>query len=313
MSDAPRPPPTRTLLTDIAAALALLAPSDVERPGKIRVGIRAGDGAYILLDMLRPPQRVLSFGVGRNVSFDLDMAARGHEVFLYDHTVPGPPVRHDRFHFRRIGIGGVAEPDRPLLPLADHVAAIDGAGDDMILKMDVEGAEWPALIAAPSALLARFEQIVLEIHGLAFLDRRPWRERITTGLARLRQTHTLFHVHANNHAPPVVVAGLPVSNLLELSWVRSDRVRALPSRTLYPTALDEPNLRHAADTPLWFHPFLPTALPAEELRAQMDAALVRLDAQHMAARRFNAQRAARLAQAAEAGKTAPPAQKEDTP
>lgn len=300
-------------IRDIAATLALLTPWDIPGRGKLRIGAARGDGAYILLDMLRPSQKVLSFGVGRNVAFDRDMAERGHEVFLYDHTVAGLPVEHPRLHFHALGIGGASDPATRLLSLADHVAAIAEAGDDMILKMDVEGAEWPALAAAPPALLARFEQVVLEIHGLAALGKPAWRTRIATGLARLCGTHTLFHVHANNHAPPVVVEGFTVSNLLEVSWVRTDLVARAPSRTLYPTALDHPNLRRAADTLLWFHPFLPVGLGAQELQAQMDATLTRIAAQEAQAERFNADRAARLAKQAQQGQTAAPAPQENTP
>jgi hypothetical protein len=300
-------------IRDIAATLALLTPWDIAGRGKLRIGLGRGDGAYILLDMMRPSQKVLSFGVGRNVSFDRDMTQRGHEVFLYDHTVAGPPVDDPLFRFHALGIAGTSEPSARLLSLADHVAAIEGAGDDMILKMDVEGAEWPALAAAPPALLARFEQVVLEIHGLAFLGKPVWRNRITAGLARLHETHTLFHVHANNHSPPMVVEGFAVSNLLELSWVRTDLVQRLPSRTLYPTELDDPNVRRAADTLLWFHPFLPVGLDAHELQARMAASLERIAAQEAAAERFNAERAARLAKAAQSGQTAAPAAQEETP
>jgi hypothetical protein len=277
----------------IAATLALLTPSDAQGVGKLRIGTQPGDGAYVMLDMLRPAQRVLSFGIGRNVSFDLAMAERGHAVLLYDHTIEAPPAGHPQFRFHRIGLGAQDEPDRHLLSLATHVGALPGPPTrDMILKMDVEGAEWPMLAATRSLLLNRFEQIVLEIHGLARLDHKLWHTRITNGLRRLRATHTLVHVHANNQAPPLMVQGFPVSNLLELTWVRSDLIQPAPSRTLYPTALDEPNARRSPDTLLWFHPFLPLSLPPAELQAAMDATLARIAAQEDDSRLFNQRRAA---------------------
>lgn len=278
---------------EIAATLALLTPSDAPGVGKLRIGAQPGDGAYVMLDMLRPAQRVLSFGIGRNVSFDLAMADRGHQMFLYDHTIEAPPASHPLFHFQRSGIGAQDDPDGPLLSLETHVAKLPGPPTrDMILKLDVEGAEWPMLAATRSNLLARFEQIVLEIHGLGRLDHRLWHTRVRQGLLRLRATHRLVHVHANNQAPPLMVQGFPVSNLLELSWVRSDLVQAAPSRTLYPTALDEPNVRRAPDTLLWFHPFLPLGLAPEALQAEMDATLARIALQEEAARQFNRRRAA---------------------
>ena len=36
----------------------------------------------------------------------------------------------------------------------------------MILKIDVEGAEWDTLLHTPNAILESFEQIAIEIHNL---------------------------------------------------------------------------------------------------------------------------------------------------
>jgi peptidoglycan hydrolase CwlO-like protein len=54
--------------------------------------------------------------------------------------------------------------------------------------------------------------------------------------------------------------------MLELSYVRSASVHRRPSQTLYPTALDYPNLQ-GKDKLLWFYPFLPTLLSQESFAA----------------------------------------------
>src|SRR5437867_8412368 len=38
-------------------------------------------------------------------------------------------------------------------------------GRRLIIKMDIEGAEWDALLAAPDELLASIPQIAMELHG----------------------------------------------------------------------------------------------------------------------------------------------------
>ena len=63
-----------------------------------------------------------------------------------------------------------------------------------------------------------------------------------------------------------IVSGIPVSTMLELSYVRSASVHRRPSQTLYPTALDYPNVQ-GKDKLLWFYPFLPTLLSQESFAA----------------------------------------------
>jgi hypothetical protein len=135
--------------------------------------------------------------------------------------------------------------------------------------MDVDGAEFDALEAVPDDTLDRFEQIVLEVHWLNNLDDLAFRDRFLRIFRRLNSAFTLFHVHANNCDGPnglAIVSGIPVSTMLELSYVRSASVHRLPSQTLYPTALDYPNLQ-GKDKLLWFYPFLPTLLSQESFAA----------------------------------------------
>jgi len=132
--------------------------------------------------------------------------------------------------------------------------------------MDVEGAEFDALEAGPDDTLDRFEQIVLEVHWLNKLDDLAFRDRFRRVFRRLNSFFTLFHVHANNWDGPnglAIVSGVPVSPHLELSYVRTTSVHRGPSETLYPTALDYPNITDTKEKLLWFYPFLPTSLCQE--------------------------------------------------
>jgi len=140
--------------------------------------------------------------------------------------------------------------------------------DRIILKMDVEGAEYDALGAVDDATLGRIDQIVMEIHGLKKLWRPKRLEAFVKMMTKLNGRFTLFHVHANNYDGRElhVLSGLPVSNLLELTYVKSSRVRRSPSTTVYPTLLDQPNLPWV-DKLLWFYPFLPTTAGIDAFRA----------------------------------------------
>jgi hypothetical protein len=248
----------------VLEALSLLTPYDLEGERKARFGAPGtgdyalGDGTYVLVDRCRPSQAILSYGVGSTVNFEMAMAEAGHPVFLFDHTVAALPEQHERFTWFQEGVCGTPGPDRALATLEQHLARIDVGADAPILKLDVEGAEWDVFACAPTAVLRRFEQITFEAHNLDQLADPAFNALARQALGALAAEFTLCHVHANNYGFIHLVAGsLPVAETLELTYIRSDLVRALPSTTIYPTEIDLPNYRTLTELRLWFYPFLP--------------------------------------------------------
>ena len=121
-------------------ALALLRPFDIDLE-KMYIG-NERDGGYVLADSPAADTDVISFGVGPDVTFEVEMAERGHRVFLHDHTVEGVPQPHDRFVFRKVGVCGQRQEGGELTSL-DHCLEMAGPlSDRLILKMDIEGWEW---------------------------------------------------------------------------------------------------------------------------------------------------------------------------
>ena len=250
-------------------ALSLLTPYDIDKP-KVRL-VPAEDGGYVFADDLAPDQPVMSYGIGKQYEFDRQMAERGHQVFMFDHTIRGIKAPHPNMHFFKQGVAGRTDAANDLYCLADHIAMNGITSDRIILKMDVEGAEYDALAAVDDATFDRIDQIVLELHGLKKLWRPKWLEAFVNTMTRLNGRFTLFHVHANNYDGRElhVLSGMPVCNVLELSYIRSSRVGRSPSTTVYPTPLDRPN-RPWADKLLWFYPFLPTTAGIEAFRTGHD-------------------------------------------
>jgi hypothetical protein len=252
--------PSRTY--GVLATMSLLTPWDVTGCGKLRVG-GEGDGGYVLLDRLRPEQTVLSYGVGPDCSFDLDLAQRGHRVLMFDHTVKGPPgVMPQGCVFTREGVAASSQPENRLETIEGHLHR-HGLLDrrDLILKMDIEGAEWVVLAALPEKILEAFEQIVVEFHGLNALERDGISARVRAALQRLNGRFTLCHVHANVYGGLSTVEGVVVPPVLEATYVRSELVTRAPNRTLYPTEYDRSNRTGTKDIVLSMYPFLPMAVP----------------------------------------------------
>ena len=254
-------------MNPVVEALSLLTPFDIDKP-KIRIGPNT-DGGYIFVDDISAHQTVISYGLGTEYRFEIEMAKRGHDVYMFDHTIEPIQAENKKLHFFQEGVAGGTDISQNLFSIQDHLHRHQIRGDRLILKMDVEGAELDALEAVPDDTLDRIEQIVFEVHWLNNLDDLAFRDRFRRIFRRLNSAFTLFHVHGNNFDGSnglAIVSGIPVSTMLELSYVRSASVHRLPSQTLYPTALDYPNVQ-GKDKLLWFYPFLPTLLGQESFAA----------------------------------------------
>lgn len=251
-------------MTNLVEALALLTPYDVNLD-KVRVG-PSGDGGYVLVDGLSSGQDVLSYGISTEYQFDHELASRGRRVWMFDHTIDGIDRSHENMKWYKEGVAGRTDLAARLFSIEDHLEKYKITGDRMILKMDVEGAEYDALNATSSGTLERFDQIVLEVHHLQKLGERRFRRSFVAMFDKLNATHTLFHVHANNYRgydSLALVEGMLVANILELSYVKTSLVERRPSRTIYPTELDSPNRPHP-ELPLLFYPFVPASLGKEQ-------------------------------------------------
>jgi hypothetical protein len=232
---------------ELRLILSLLTPVAAVGCRKVRLG-DDGDGGYVLLDRLAPAGVCLSLGVGDNVSFDLTLAQLGYDVFQFDHTVDGPPLSHERFYFNRIGISDQASPPDGFLSIADILAVYDlRQRDDLILKMDIEGAEWGAIPLISLEDLDHFDQICIEFHHLGQLNRAAFAEMASVVFHHLRQTHVAVHVHGNNNRPIYNVLGIPVPDVLEITLARRRSHAFLPSTEIFPTAIDHPNRPEAPD------------------------------------------------------------------
>lgn len=259
---------------EVFDALKLLTPNEMKTLKRVRIGNPEGDGGYVLANRFRPGQKVYSYGVFDEVSFDLDLAKRGLEIFLYDHTIERLVADHPNFTFVREGVAASDTPTRSLYTM-EHQIQTNGHDDsDMILKMDIEGMEWEVINQTDSSILRRFEQMVIEMHGLTLLDRRMVHERFVQAMGKLLEDFHIVHVHANNAESVYPVCGLPIPYLLEVTLIRKDLDTVGPWRSIVPTAFDAANIKGARpDLLLNFFPFLPTDLKPARLEEKMRIAL----------------------------------------
>lgn len=226
----------QTLRPQIPAQL----PAGVAPPQFLRLG-SPNDGGYVMLDPDAHGTGGLAYslGIDSNVDWDLDMAARGFEVFQYDGSIAALPANHERFHFEKLFIHSNPEP-RPGWETLPRLLARNGHAEEknLILKMDIEGAEWEVLKALERPQLLQFKQIILELHLRAQdIMRLPEHTAI---LRRLMHTHQPVHTHVNNNNRQVDYNGEPFWYVWEVSYARRADFSFAPSRLSYPTELDAP-------------------------------------------------------------------------
>lgn len=242
---------------DVFRALSLLKPYDVKPFAKRRIGCKS-DGGYVILDDLDGIDVVYSFGIGNQVSFDLELASMGKNIFMFDHTIQGTPLEHSNFHFYKQGLAATNNETASLYTLEYQLNRLGHEGrSDLLLKIDIEGAEFEIFSTLPQSIFRQFRQIAIEIHGLGNLGNPTYRTSFVTALSKINNDFTLFHVHSNNNEPLSIVDGHTVAPVMELSYVRSDLIERAPSVTVYPTEFDFPNRSLRPDHTLWFYPFLP--------------------------------------------------------
>jgi hypothetical protein len=220
--------------------LRLLQPHDVVQERKRRFG-RPGDGGYVMLEDLRPCHSALSFGIGTDVSWDIDIAAQGLVVLQFDDSIDRPPNEGVRFKFHRARVVGRRRSPAELT-LSDILGWQELAADaNLIAKIDIEGCEWELLTETKTTELARIRQLVIEFHGLRRFAEPAWRAILLAALEHLRATHVCIHVHGNNWVPFVVIGGIPFPDSFEASFVRRSDYAVTPSSAIFPTKLDYPN------------------------------------------------------------------------
>lgn len=236
-----------TVQMDIRASLSMLTPMDVVGSSKIRVGGLA-DGGYVMIDQFPAEPVCYSIGVGPDVSWDIDMAAnRGGTVHQYDHTVESVPADHAQCHFNKIGLSdsdGEAHMARLDTLITDH-----GNADrrDLILKCDIEGAEWTALGCLEPGYFMRFDQIVMELHWLDHLHSADFRAAWMRLIGNISSTHQSIHIHGNNYSDIIVTAGVPIPQVVEVSFARRFGRTFAESKQMIPGPLDSKNRFDAPD------------------------------------------------------------------
>jgi hypothetical protein len=155
------------------------------------------DGGYVMCsNLMGEAQAVYSYGIdgtdqwGCAVSQQLQLTT--HEYDCFNTTRPSCSKGTFQFHEECIGDRTAVLQGHPYDTLEQQVLRNGDAGKHSIVKLDVEGAEWAALLVTPDSVLADIDQLVVEFHHVedrAFVDT----------VKKLKEHFYVAHFHANNN------------------------------------------------------------------------------------------------------------------
>ncbi len=162
----------------------------------IRVG-SPNDGGYAMCgNLLEGIQSAYSYGIGGNDDWGCQIGATYKvPVHQYDCFNPAsPPCQRGadlRLNVECVGPRKETQEGRAFDTLAGHVARNGDAGKRKVVKIDIEGAEWQSVLAAPDDLFDSIVQMPMELHGTDT-------QEVLDGLRRLKKHFYLAVVHFNN-------------------------------------------------------------------------------------------------------------------
>jgi hypothetical protein len=225
------------------AILAELQPVALKNCTFKRFG-SANDGGYLMCEnLIEPLDAAYSYGVGRNDDWGCDVSRRYHvPVYQYDCFDPAHPTCNGGtfvFHNECVGDRTERRKSRFFDTLENQIRKNGDSGRRLIIKMDIEGAEWDSLLAAPDELLASIPQIAMELHG--FDD-----PKIVEVLRKLKRNFYLVNLHFNNWSCTRKAAPLPAW-AYQVLWVNK-RIGIIDPAVPVPAPMSPLN---APDSPTW--------------------------------------------------------------
>jgi hypothetical protein len=202
------------------------------------------DGGYLLCaNLLASVQSGYSYGISGYDQWGCDVSRRlaipVHEYDCFNLKVPVCATNRTVFHGECIGAEPATIEGRPFDTLENQFAKNGDGTKRLVVKMDVEGAEWDSLLQTPDAVLQQVDQLTIEMHGVRE------QERFTAVVVKLKQFFYVANVHYNNFACQEGIAPFP-AEVYEVLFV-SKRV-AVPGGSGKPGA---PPALAASNNPGW--------------------------------------------------------------
>lgn len=183
------------------------------------------DGGYVVCtNLLDRVKAAYSYGIAGEDSFGCAISERlGIEVHQYDcfdTTRVDCPNATAIFHEECVGARAETIDGRAFDSIANQIATSGHAGEQVFMKMDIDGGEVDSLLATGPETFARIDQIAIELHGVSNPD-------ILAVVRHLKQHYVVADVHFNNFACKPGREPFP-SSVPEVLFVHKDLAQVDP-------------------------------------------------------------------------------------
>ena len=219
--------------------------------GKTRYGVDS-DGGYVIADLDGGYDCYISAGISSEESFSRDFINNYKTAnnYGFDGTICDYPYHYTRnINFIRKNINSFNDDNN------SNLSFLTEKYDNIFLKMDIEGGEYPWLLQIDESQLNKFKQIVIEFHGITD---NGWGFNYSDKvkcLEKLSMTHYIIHAHGNNFGP--VRNNIP--DVVEITYVNKKYFSSVPQvnkQKLPIDNLDFPNNISEKDINMDCYPFV---------------------------------------------------------
>src|SRR4051794_21888153 len=188
------------------ALFALLQPVALSNCELQRFG-EAHDGGYLMCaNLLQDVQAGYSYGISGYDQWGCDVSTKRkvpvHQYDCFNTTVPVCPAGATTFHAECVGDVSTTKDGRRFDTIANQLQKNGDGSKRIVLKIDVEGAEWSSFLAVPDETLSQIDQIAVEFHGIED-------QQSVAVVQRLKKFFEVVHIHYNNASCLDAVAPFP--------------------------------------------------------------------------------------------------------
>ena len=238
----------KTDINKITSFLNMVHPKSLDIEN-IRIG-GENDGGYIVPDDFKDVKYCFSPGVGYVSKFEKELTEKKIKCFLADYSVE-PKFKNNLIEFDKKFIGPSTFEN--FLSLKDWIEKklVHEKNTDLILQMDIEGAEYDVINSLDDEILKKFRIILIEFHQLHYLFDDFTFEKINHAFKKILKFFNCTHIHPNNSVDFVLKdRGIIIPPVLEFSFLRKDRGKILNKKLSFPAKIDQPNVLNKRDIEL---------------------------------------------------------------
>lgn len=205
--------------------LELLTVYQYPRDKKIRLG-SDHDGGYVIACLDEKYDCYISAGVAGEESFTRDFLKTydvdTYDCYGFDGTINNYPYQYTtNLCFVRKNIGETEDAN------TTNLKNLIKRYNNIFLKIDIEGGEYPWINSLTEEELCKFKQIVIEFHGINDDSYGQTFEDKYKIIKKLIKNHYIIHAHGNNYGGYKSGYHANIPDVIELTLVRKDDVGVL--------------------------------------------------------------------------------------